>query len=493
MKKVQYGLGSKIMYGLGDIFGGGAFLLISLLFLNYLTDVELINPALAGIIIMSGKFIDAITDPLMGYLSDRTKSKFGRRRIYFLVGMLPILITFSLLWYSFNISGIYSKFIYYFIMYALFSVAFTIVMIPYNSLLPEMVKDFNERTSFTSVRMCFSVFSAILAGVVPSIIVSGFDNVKVGYLVMGIVFAIIYSIPWIFVFFGTWEDKDQNLKNDVHFFKELKFVFKNRLLRVHISIFITAQAAVDFLTTVFIYYLAACLNRQKEFSLILGTLLIMQLISMPIHAKVSKKYGKTAPLKIGLIIWIVSLISSIFITSASPKFIIYVIAAFFGIGTSASTLVPWSILPEVADVDELITGRRREGIYSGIVTFIRKAANGIAIGLIGVLLQIIGYVKPAVAGEVIVQSDSVILGIKLLFSVAPIIFIIMALIFQRAYNLTKEKHEIIMDEINRIKIEGNFTGDSKTIKVCEEITGLKYTEIQVLRRNFQELENKTLV
>ncbi len=252
MKDQSNMLKNKVMYGMGDIFGGGAFLLISLLFLRYLTDIELMSPLLAGIIIMSGKLFDAVTDPLMGYISDRTKSKLGRRRIYFLIGILPIFISFSLLWYSFNISSATLLFLYFFFMYTFFSLAFTIVMVPYNSLLPEMIRNFNERTSFVSVRMCFSVFSAILAGVLPSIIIARFNDIKTGYLVMGISFAVLYSLPWLFVFWGTWENKQSKEVYTNNFFKEIKFVFKNKLLKVHICIFLSSQAAVDLITTLFI-------------------------------------------------------------------------------------------------------------------------------------------------------------------------------------------------------------------------------------------------
>ena len=122
-----------------------------------------------------------------------------------------------------------------------------------------------------------------------------------------------------------------------------------------------------------------------------------------------------------------------------------------------------------------------------MVTFIRKCANGLVIGLIGLLLQVIGYINPSDAGGGVIQSENVVNGVKLLFGVAPIVFILLALFFCRKYNLTRDKHLIIMKEINRIKEEGNFNGDKEDIKICEEITGMSYKEIEFLRNKFNNM------
>ncbi|WP_291965929.1 MFS transporter [Caloramator sp.] len=467
----------KLMYGCGDIFGGGAFLLISLLFLNYLTDVELINPALAGIIMLIGKIWDAVSDPLMGVLSDRTKSKYGRRRVYFLFGSLPIFISFSLMWYSFGINKNY-LFAYYLFVYLLFNTAFTMVMIPYNSILPEMVKDYQERTSYTGVRLIFSITSAILAGVVPKIIVNSFGtSVKTGYMVMGIAFAVLYSLPWFIVFKGTYEEKEHIISNE-NPFNELIQVFRNRSFRIYSGIFISCQTAVDFLTTLFIYYLTSCIKRPSEFPIVLGTLLVTQLIVMPINIKVAKKYTKTTPLKFGFTMWIIALITSIFLNPSSPKFLVYLVAALSGFGTSVSVLVPWSILPEIADVDEIITKKRREGVYAGMATLLRKLANGITIAFIGFMLQIVGYKRPTVVGEYVEQSSSTIIGIKILFSIVPIIFILLTLYFASKYAMTQERHKILQSEIERLKMGGKKEeAKEETKKICKELTGIDYNNL----------------
>lgn len=261
-------LKSKFMYGCGDIYGGGAFLVISLLFLNFLTDVEMLSPALAGVIFFIGKIWDAVSDPLMGTISDRTKSKYGRRRVYFLFGIFPIFLSFFMLWYSFGLKTQTALFIYYLLAYLFFSTAFTMVMIPYTAILADMTDDYKERTSFSGFRLTFSALSAIIAGVVPKLIINRFDfNLKAGYMLMGLIFGIFYALPWIFVFLGTYENKNYNVNNtnSSNIIEELKTIFLNRAFKIHAGMFISSQTAVDFLTTLVIYYLTYYIGRAKTF------------------------------------------------------------------------------------------------------------------------------------------------------------------------------------------------------------------------------------
>ena len=468
-------LRSKLLYGLGDIYGGGAFLVINLLFINFLTDVEHLAPYLAGSIFLIGKIWDAISDPLMGMFSDRTKSKYGRRRIYFLAGIIPVFLSFFMLWYSFGIDTQIGLFLYYLLAYMFFSTAFTMVMIPYSAILPDMTDDYKERTSLSGFRLIFSVVSAIAAGVLPKIIVNMFgDRVTTGYMIMGLVFAALYALPWLLVFLGTYEKSRGAASEQVGFniYREMKATFRNKSFRIHSGIFISSLAAVDFLTTLFIYYLTYCLNRPKEFSAVLGSLLVMQVIAMPIHIKISKRYGKTMPLKIGFSIWAIALVAALFIAPGQSGALIYIIAILSGIGTSASVFVPWSILPEIADVDEMMYTRRREGVYSGMATLLRKMAQAITIFLIGIILQWAGYVPN------VEQSEAAKLTIKLLFSIAPLIFIVLAVYFSQKYKMTEESYNLLKLEIERRRSGGEASEVSAECRgVCEVLTGAKYEEL----------------
>ena len=136
-------------------------------------------PVLATtLIILIGKVWDAVTDPIMGRISDRTRSRFGRRRIYFLAGIVPVFLSFVMLFYSFGIQSVTAKIVYHAFAYMFFGTAFTVVMVPYNAILSDMTDDYNERTSYTTVRMCFSGGTSLLAAVLPGLIINAIGGEK---------------------------------------------------------------------------------------------------------------------------------------------------------------------------------------------------------------------------------------------------------------------------------------------------------------------------
>lgn len=165
MEKERLSLKTKIGYGVGDLYGGGAFIIIGTYYLYFLTDVMRINPALAGTVIMMSKIWDAITDPIMGVISDRTRTRFGRRRFYFLIGIPLIFLSFFLMWYVPNFHSELSRFYYALFSYIFFATIITMVMIPYNALAPELTMDYNERISLNSFRMFFSMLSSVLCAI----------------------------------------------------------------------------------------------------------------------------------------------------------------------------------------------------------------------------------------------------------------------------------------------------------------------------------------
>ncbi len=473
----NYSLKNKIGYGIGDMYAGGAFLLVNLLYLNYLTDVVGLNAKLAGLAFLIGKVWDAVSDPLMGFISDRTKSKLGRRRFYFALGIIPIFLSFAMLWIKIDPTSIFSA-VYYIFSYIFFTTTFTMVMVPYNALLPNMIKSYDERTSFNMYRMIFSSISAILSGVVPMMIIQGVNNRSTGYLIMGILFGLIYAIPWVFVLFLTWENpvatnQVQQFTSIKSIFQEFKQSFKNKCFKIHAGFYVSSQTAADFLTTVFIYYLTYVLAREGEFSAVLGTLLVVQLLSMPVHSYIAKKYGKKVPLIIGMITWTVGLVIALFITKESPAFLIYIVAALSGVGGSSAIFVPWSILPDISDVDEIITGRRREGVYAGMSTLIRKTAQALSVFIIGVYLDEIGYIPN------LTQSSSVVTGIRLIFFTGPFIFILLALFFVLKFKMTSKNHQILMEEINSRKTTNKVSNDPEVISVCELLTGQAYQDLKI--------------
>jgi oligogalacturonide transporter len=432
-------LGRRILFAHGDILGGGAFTLLSLLYLNFLVNTQSLSPGLAGLLLLIGKLFDAVIDPFLGYLTDHTRTRFGRRRIYFLIGIVPVFATFILLWYGFGISQQMGKFVYFLTVYCLFCGASSFVMVPYNALFSEIASGYDQRTVYMGTRLLFSVASSILAGVLPMLIVTHSSDVKTGYLTMGIVFGALYALPWMLVFLGTKENPAAPVPRQENFFRQYAEVFKNRSFRYYLAMFIFGMAGADLLLSLFIYYVTSVLKRPGDFPIATGVTITAQLIGSQVWTQVAKKYDKTMSIKIGGLLWAAGLLLCFLLTTSSPPWLLYGAAVLIGIGSISFNQTPWSALPDVVDVGELITGKRQEGVYSGIVTFLRQAANAVALGLSGLLLELAGYAEAEADGTAVVQTAETITALRYIYVLAPLVFLVLAVLVAWRYPLTRDR------------------------------------------------------
>ena len=473
-KKVE--LKNIIAYGIGDIYGGGAFLLLGTLYMLFLTDIVGLNPALAGSVVVIGKVWDAISDPLMGHISDNIDTKYGRRRIFFLIGIIPIIVSFLSLWIPINSNSSMLLFAYYTFAYIFFSTVFTMVMVPYSALNAEISDDFAIRTKLSTARMAFSQFSALLSGVLPKYLIDYLNQGTVfsptfSYLIMGIVFGLIYALPWIFVYKGTWEidyevDKSTELIEKI---KKYKTVFFNKSFKIHLGMYISAYIAMDFLMALFIYYLTYYIKKPDIFPFCMLAILLSQIIMLPVYMKISNTKGKGRAYMIGLSIWGIGMLSLLFLSPQTPLSIIILICIILGAGLSAGVMIPWAILPTISDIDQVINIKRRTGIYSGLMTFIRKIAQAIALWSVGIILTLINYIPNQP------QTKQTLFYLKNVFVFIPILLIITGIIFSYYYKVTPEKQKILIEEIERIKKGGKKSNADPEVKeVCEELTGIKY-------------------
>ncbi|MBM7558721.1 MULTISPECIES: MFS transporter [Marinitoga] len=460
-----------IAYGMGDIFGGGSFLVIGTLFLIFLTDVVGLRPSLAGLVLIIGKAWDAISDPIMGYISDNTRSKFGKRRLYFLLGIFPIALSFYLLWLPINSNSQLSLFLFYSFAYILFSTVYTMVMIPYTALNAEMTKDYSLRTKLSGTRMFFSQISALLSGVLPKIIIDSASNPSIGYRNMAIVFSILYSLPWIFVFLGTFEEstKDDNVQKNKF---DLLSLLKNKPFKIHIGMYIMAYTAMDILMALFIYYLTYYIQKPNIFSICLGLILLTEILSLPLHVYIANKYGKGKDYTLGLSIWAIGMFILFIIGKNTPTIFIYLDSIIIGFGLSAGVMIPWAMLPTIIDIDELITTKNRAGIYSGAMTFIRKIIQAVTLFVLGVFLDFIGYIPNQD------QTASTLFKLKSIFVFLPILLLITGILLSLKYKVNAQNHKIIREEIDRLRNNGKKEDvDSNVKKICESITGLSYEQL----------------
>jgi oligogalacturonide transporter len=301
-----------------------------------------------------------------------------------------------------------------------------------------------------------------------------------GIFIMGLVFGVFYALPWLAVFLGTSRHRSMSVSSSrENPFRQFYSVLKNRSFRHHAGLFISSQMAVDMLSALFPYYIASVIFKEQWNSAILGMLLIVPIFAIPIYIRISKKHQKTTPMHFGMLIWAAALISTLFISAENWQ-LTFLVAMLSGIGTSAAVFVPWTILPEVTDADELISGRRREGVYGGVATFLRKFAGGASILILGWFLEIIGYIPPDQMQELGIStlSSRSIFGMQLTFALLPTVLILTAYYFSKKYCITRKRHEVLMTEIARLKDGGSKKDVSlETRAVCEEICGIPYERL----------------
>ncbi len=479
-KQREQSFWSKVSYGFADIYGGGAFVVISTFYTVFLTKALGISPAMAGTIPLIGKIWDAITDPIMGNICDRTRSKFGPKRFYILVGSIVSAITFILMWLNIGIgSSTTVKYIFYMLMYMLFSTGFTIVMVPYNGLLHDMVDDYTVRSKFSGVRMVFSTFGAILAGLIPTLLIK--ENTNAGpYFTMALIFGVLFFICILLTFLGTWEKQKEPVK--VGFgesFIQSLTVYKSRSFRLFIGIFLFGQGAADFVTGLAVYYVDDVLNAYSggRFTYLMAVILVSQFIGTivftPLMAKTSKKF----PLMVGFPVRIVATIALLFFSHEGANFMIILVLSFIiGLGMAGSSTTIYAILADMADVDRLITSLNRPGICSAMATFVRKIATGISTAIIGLLLTMVGYSETiASAGQR--QAAATQHGIALIYIIAPVVLCIIAILFTAWFPMKKKEFEIVKKEIARRLGEDDSVTSEEEKKVCEKITGFKYDRL----------------
>jgi len=463
---------SKLSYACGDIYGGGAFLVFSTLYMNFLVLVEGVPILAATGIILAGKIWDAVTDPFMGRLSDRTRTKYGRRRIYFLVGAVPVAVSFLMLFFSFGIRDMTVKIIYHTIAYMFFGTAFTIVMVPYNAILSDMTSDYNERTSYTTIRMLMSGASSLVCAVVPGIIIKSIGgNIngpaqKSGYLAMAAVLAAVFGACWLLTFLGTREREDLPKPEKVTLRQWLS-VFSNKPYRNFLGIFLSFQVAVDLVLAVFIFYIDLVVLKYKSYELIVGSLLVFQMLFMIPQGSLAKRKGKAFPLYIGIPIWILTTLLFAFIDSTTPIYVILIFAVLIAVGASAGNLATWSMLADIFDIDEMIYGTRREGIYSGLTTFLRKAASGVAIFVLGVGLNAMGFDQTQYNADKMKAVSSsfnpaeyakgdVVVGIKWTFIAVPVILLTVCLLFALKNKINKKRFDAVIKGLDSIRAQGDL-------------------------------------
>ena len=431
----------KIGFGIADIGGNLFFTAMGFWTLTYLTDTVYLAPALAGIAIMVAKIWDAVTDPLVGFLSDNTRSRFGRRRPYLLFGALPFGLSLWLFFTKPSFTGQTGLFWWALLMLCLVNTAMTLVNIPYSALTPELTSDYNEQTSLNAYRFLCAGIGTMMGAVIVMPIVDMFPSKASGFSAAGAVIGGIIIITTLITFFSV---KESSLscksagKTAVSFFSAYRSVFKNSAYTVLLAVFVLHITALNFLQGMVVYYLKYIYQAEAFSSTIMGLLLITALISIPVAAKCSNLLGKNVSYRMGLTVLCVS---TMIIFFAGHRIGLIGLALLFvcaGVGVGFAFATPWAMLPDaIAWRQDTV---HNEGCYYGVWTFAAKLGQAVSTGVSGVILSIAGYRAD------VVQSPDTIFAIRVIAGPIAAVVCLLGCILLHLYPIDKktgQTHQVI--------------------------------------------------
>lgn len=491
-----------INYSYSNMFLGGAGYIISMYFTIFLTDVVNLSLNQAGIVVMLATIWDAVTDPVMGIITDRTRSKYGKHRKYLLFGIPVLLISYSLLWNSFGLNGAEnpkSAMVYYVLIYMLYKTAFTIISVPHTAMLPELAPDYDLRTQYNSVGYLFNS-----AGMVPSfgiavLILAIFGSngtltsaSRTPFLIIGIVLAVFYSVSVFLTFKTTKEPSSLGIHNEKldlkYIIREYVLVFKNKSFRQYFFMSVAHQFSTGFYANSKVYYIKYLANQYGKYAIYNAVAGVAEAAAFPLNYELTIKRGKKKCGNIVTPLMVAGLAIGLFMQQDKGGAMSYLWIALmmlsmilYPFGMSGLGFVSTNIFPDITDVDELITGRRREGVISTFSTLIKKSISGVMAALVGFTLQGFGLVTgdkvadyEASTGMLFEQSSSAIFGVRICVAIIPIIAAIVSLILLRNFQMTKENHTMIRAAIAVKHKYGSVSLTEEQIKRCELISGQKF-------------------
>jgi GPH family glycoside/pentoside/hexuronide:cation symporter len=254
MEQQKLSIKVKVGYGVCDLGGNLFFTVVAFILLNYLTDTVGLAAGLAGIVVMIGKVWDAVTDPMVGYLSDHTKSRWGRRRPFILIGSLPLFLTMILMFTNPELTSQTQLFFWGVVVYCLLCTAYTLVNIPYNSLTPELTKDYHERTSLNGYRFSFAVIGTLLAAGAALPLIGLFPDKNTGFTAMGILFGLIMMVTAIITVFMVKEADSRDNPSATGFFSTYLKVFRNKPYVIILVSYALQITAITVVAGIVIYY-----------------------------------------------------------------------------------------------------------------------------------------------------------------------------------------------------------------------------------------------
>jgi GPH family glycoside/pentoside/hexuronide:cation symporter len=425
---------TKLIYGVGDVGNAVVNSAIQFFLMIFYTDAALIAPGLVASALLVGKIWDGINDPLFGWISDRTSSRFGKRRVYMIFGALPLAIAIFLLWRVPRGLSDAWVFVWIAFTFVLFDTAWTLTNVPYYALTAELTDDYDERSSLTAFRMVLGVPAYIVGAALTPAIVGLFATQRAGYGAIGIIYGVLAAVVLWVAAAGLKERKRiSQSQAGTPPLQTFLATLKNRPFVQLLGAYLVANTAFALIKTLMAYFLTYQLGMEKQVPVVMFLLLVFVGLFLFPWKMLSDRWNKGPAYALGLAIGGLALAAT-FLLPHEPTGWVYLIAVVAGIGFSANWVFPWAMVPDVVEYDRMETGEHRGGMYYGVWGLAVKVSEALGITATGWVLQLYGY-APNVE-----QSARTLFGMRLFFGPVPLVFFALALPLLIWFPITRASH-----------------------------------------------------
>jgi GPH family glycoside/pentoside/hexuronide:cation symporter len=423
---------------LGVFFGNA---LISFYLLKFATDALLIAPAVAGTILLAGRIWDAVTDPLVGHWSDRTRTRLGRRRPWFLASALPLGLSILALWSPpADLAG-RALTLWLTVTFLIYLTFYTTFRVPHMALGAELSRGYHDRTRVFGVMQVVENGGILLAaGGLAFIERSDVPREAAAQLSRGIAFLIVVLVLW--TTFRLRERSEFQGRGRAGSFRAFGDVLRNPHARLLIGIFFLEQLGFASLVTLLPYLSDYVIFTPGETSIYLMSAIVSMAASIPLWIRLSRRFGKQP-------VWLFSLAAKVatfgllYFVGAGQMAFVVLVSISFGVLSGAGSVVGPSLKADVIDWDEAESGERREGAYFAAWNFVQKSAAGVSGWMIGLVLSVTGFEPNAP------QDASAQLGLRLLASLWPLLLHVAAFALVWRFALDEATHRDARERARR--------------------------------------------
>lgn len=433
----------KLAFCSGDIFCGGNQALISVSYMVFLTEVIGMAPALAGAIIMISKLWDAITDPLVGIVSDNVRTRFGRRRPFIFLAGLLIIPVMILMWYPVAFPSMTGKAIYVALSYVFYYSISTLVTVPYSSLSAEITTDVNTRSKVNLTRLLFSLTSTAICTLVPSLLINMVVKTHTMTaltfsLIVALGFGAFFTIPVLLSAIFSHERASYPKEKVKFSFQNLFKPFRIKAFRKLLVLYLAQSVTMDIVSAVIVYY-ALCVKTDMSSTIFLAAFLGVQIIAFPLVNHLVTKTPKPRIYGFLLPICLLGAAGIGFYPATWPTWGLYILAGLTAVGFAGAEIMPWIIFPDIVDIGVLSFRERNAGSFSSGMTLIRKISSAVAASVIGYVLELTGYQE----GKGADQPETAVWGIRLIVFLAFLVLMGIAYFVSWSFKLTPKVSQTV--------------------------------------------------